>query len=79
MKGEERTSGEEELYLLRHDAVRSGKKQLTFRRDMSPPSSASKSKPRRILMLSFARCLLHGDFSLFDTEDGRNKFLRNVS
>jgi hypothetical protein len=36
----------EEIYLLGYNAVYSGKSQLAFRRNISPLSSASNSKPR---------------------------------
>jgi hypothetical protein len=37
----------EELHLLGYNAVQSGESQRTFRRNISPPSSRFKSKPRK--------------------------------
>jgi hypothetical protein len=67
-----------EFYLLGCNTVESIGSQLTFQRNMSPPSSQSKNTPSK----SSDYYLLHAGFLLglfFNPEDGGDMFLQNVS
>jgi hypothetical protein len=58
----------EEIYLWKYNEVQSVESQLTFRRNISPPSSGSKNKRNKVSVTSFHACFLIG--TLFDPEDG---------
>jgi hypothetical protein len=65
----------EVFYLLGCNAMQSAENQLTFWRNMLPPSSGVKSKA------SFICCLLYAGFLLgllFSPEDGGDMFLQKV-
>jgi hypothetical protein len=62
--------GYEEFWLLGYDAVLSSRSQ-TFRRNVLPPSSASKSTPKS----AYSACLFA---LLFDPEDGGSPFLGSI-
>jgi hypothetical protein len=66
------TGGYEEFYLLGYNAVYTVEYQPTFRKNMSPPSSGSKNRPRTCFHAGFLLSLF------FDPRDGGEMFLRNV-
>jgi hypothetical protein len=71
----------EEFYLLEYNAALSHKSQLTFRRNISPPYSGSKSNPSKkptkaddnLSLPPASAGFLHD--LLYDSEDGGDMFL----
>jgi hypothetical protein len=67
----------EDCGLLRHTAVQFGRSPPTFRRQVSPPSSGSKSKPNKKAAVLPAACFSLAWYILYP-ENGADTFLRRA-